>query len=111
MPVANKALWINYSAQQPATVTQRTDEIENEKIRSGQRIDSGHAIHVPDSRTRMEGIDPLEGDEISGPTDLSGHLRFAGRPAPSASSSGRRASSSEPKPLQSPAFNSSRARS
>src|SRR5258708_2755595 len=39
-----------FRAQQAATVTQRTDEIENKKICNGQPIGSGHAAHPCDPR-------------------------------------------------------------
>jgi hypothetical protein len=53
-----------FRAQQAATVTQRTDEIENNKSATASTLTAAmrptHAIHVPDSRTRMEGIDPID---------------------------------------------------
>jgi hypothetical protein len=53
-----------FRAQQAATVTQRTDEIENNKSATASTLTAAmrptHAIHVPDSRTQMEGVDPID---------------------------------------------------
>ena len=53
-----------FRAQQAATVTQRTDEIENKKICNGQPIDSGHAAHPRDPRSGLTdangGVEPID---------------------------------------------------
>ncbi len=53
-----------FRAQQAATVTQRTDEIENNKSATANPLAAAmrptHAIHASNSRTRMEGIDPID---------------------------------------------------